>query len=250
MPFRMRPTLLTLLVLTTCVASSPDARAGSIEIQFDLSASSVSALGLIEIPPGGSILTASATAVFSADVASSAGPGTIVPGRALLETLVLSGTVDAPLLGEVTLQGGFLVSLLQPVFATLTSGLGQASLIGPLLALAQVDLDCIGNEIVCEGIAGLVGGGLPLSLDTPLVFSPAAPIQLDNLNTPDAGFSQVFTLSLGGIGASVEFVGQEVGRSFSHDPVPEPAAWLLALGAAAVVRGFGGRWRRSRPSGL
>lgn len=208
--------------------SAAEARAGTIELEFDFSGSTISLLGnLFTVPPNGSI--GSGSAQISVPGGGIASPS---PGLASLASFTLAATLDAPLTGA-NLDASAAVSQPAPAQGVLLPGLSTLVLIPPPLQ-ASGTLDCAG--IAC----GIVASALQVVF--PFVFSGSIPIgtlMLGNLGVSGAATATALVpFSLDGLTGELQLVGTEVSRSFSA--VPEPStALLLAAGLAFTALGAG-----------
>lgn len=207
--------LLALLVLAPLAG-----RADMIEIEFDLTGSSVSAVGgLINVPPDGMITAASATIAVpgSGSVTASAGP-------ASLRSLILDLTVDASVFGS-TVMGGATATQFAPAFGTLTGGLGVLSLTQSLFVEATGAFDCSG--LLCGAI-----GTFPATFNGTQTFQPPLGLGVSGLGTAGAAqLAGTITLSLAGQTAVLSIVGAETSRTF----VPEPSHLVQLAAAGALV---------------
>ena len=222
---RIAPLLLGMGLLLGLAAPS---QAGQVLIGFDFSGSTISVLGgAINIPPDGSITSASAT--LHAQSAGTAPTLLVAPGSAALANLTLAATVNANVFGNV-ITGGVGANGLAPAAGSLTAGLNNA-IFGGSLALTGL--------INCAG-AGCTVLGLPTSLTgTQYVAFGSVPIGSIN-NVGNATMNGLFSLTIGGFTAVLNLVGTEVSRTF----VPEPNTFgLVALGMAGLA---GARARRRR----
>lgn len=205
-------TLLSLLALLPLAG-----QADEIEIELDLTGSSVSAVGgEILIPPEGSITAASATLIVpgSGSVTASSGP-------ASLRDLVLDLTVDATVFGLADITGTVTATQLGTGFGTLSAGLGAFNLTQSLFVEATGFIDCAGFG------CGLVGT-FPATFNGTQTFAPPLSIGVGGLGT--AGSATVMgslLLDLAGQSAILTLVGAETSRTF----VPEPSH-LLQLAVA------------------
>lgn len=207
-----------LLLLLT----APSAWAGSIHIDFDLTGSSASLLGgLLQLPPDGSITSASARVTVPGASLTEA-----TSGSAQLSSLQLAATIDATVGGSVGIAGDF---------TAVQTGAGLGNLAGDLATLDiasilfEIDgtLDCVGGQCVALGT-------FPVSVtDSLVLFINLDPFVIGGLDTVGGGtLSGALAFNLGGNEGVATLVGQESGRSF----VPEPASGMLVgFGLLAAV---------------
>jgi len=212
---RLAP-LLSLLVLLPLAGGADE-----IEIDFDLTGSSVSAVGgQILIPPEGTITAASAKLIVpgTGSVTASSGP-------ASLRSLVLDLTVDATVAGLADVTGTVTASQLGTGFGTLSAGLGAFNLTQSLFVEATGFIDCAGFG------CGFVGT-FPATFNGTQTFPPPLSIAVGGLGT--AGAATVMgslLLDLAGQTAVLTLVGAETARTF----VPEPSRLLQLAAAGGLV---------------
>ena len=206
--------LLLSLLLTPCVS-----RAGTIFIDFQISGSTVHALGgLLVVPPDGSITGGTLTlAVPGTDIS------TPMAGAAEVAGLTLSADFAKALFG-VTLSGTFGMVQQGPAAATL--GSDRASLAVPLLTSAVM------VHVECSGANCALLGTFPLDQSDTGSFANTQ-LTLEDLVQP--GMASVFGSIESAPGQPlVDISGKETGR---HFVVPEPATGTLALvGLAGLAR--------------
>jgi len=204
-------------------------RADMIQIDFDLGASTITALGgAIVIPPDGSIGAASATILVP-------GTGAVTPslGAGSITGLTLSNiTVNGTVLGLATITGpATAAQLTVPALGTLAS-LGKFVMTGNMLVMATGTFQCVGNALVC--------GGFPISFSGTQTVNGPVTINIGSISVSGAATATGnLSLSLGGQAAILGLVGQEVSRTF----IPEPTR-VAGLAAAAVLLGGLVWWRR------
>jgi hypothetical protein len=204
-------------------------RADMIQIDFDLGATTISALGgAIVIPPEGSIGAASASIRVPGVVT-----GTVSSGPGSITGLTFSNvTVDGTVLGAATITGPATAAQLAPAPGTLAS-LGRFVMTGNMLLQATGTFQCVGNAILCDGF--------PVSFSGTQTVGGPVTLNFGSLGVSGAAtVTGVLTLSLGGLVATFDLVGQEVSRSY----VPEPPR-VAGLAAAFVLLG-GLLWLRRR----
>lgn len=223
--------LFYLLALASALSlAASTARADMIQIDFDLGASTISALGgAIVVPPDGSIGAASAT-IFVPGMPS----GTVSLGAASVSGLTISTiSVNGTVGGVATITGPATAAQVgSPALGTLAS-LGQLVLTNPMFMVATGIFQCTGNPFICAAF--------PLSFSGTQTINAPVTINIGNINSPgNATATGSIVLSLGGQVATLNLVGQEVSRMY----VPEPGR-VLQLGAAAALL-VGLVWYRRR----
>ncbi len=226
----MRRALLATLLLAMSVGSQ--AKADVVDIDFDFSNSVISALnGSLLIPPAGSINSSSATFRFDAAPTLSL----VTAGPASLQNLTIDATVDALIGGVVAVDGTIAGSQVGGVAGTLTGGLGQVVFGGNLALDLSVFLNC-SPAILCAGV-----GTFPISITGTQTIGALATIPINSINNiGNATISASIVITLGGVPATLQLVGNEVARQ----QVPEPnTAALVGLGALALS---GAGWVRRR----
>ena len=187
------------------------------------SGSAISILGgAIQIPPDGSITSASALLV--AQSAGTAPTLQVAPGTAKLWNLTLAATINATVGGNVV-TGGITANALNAAAGSLTAGLNNAALNDPGFALS------LNGMINCAG-AGCTVLGLPVTFSGGQVLNlGSVPIGSIN-NVGNATMNGLFSLTIGGFTAVLNLVGTEVGRTY----VPEPNTFgLVAAGMAGIA---------------
>jgi len=196
------------------------ARADAIEIEFDLTGSTISAVGgLINIPPDGTINAASMKLRVSGS-----GSLTPLPGPASIRSLGLDVTVFAPLL-SATVTGFVMATQNGMAHGTLSALLGKFNLTDSLLVDASGLFDCTG------ALCGLFGT-FPISINGTQTITPPFGLTLNGLSTLGGAVAAgALALSLASQTAVVNLAGVEVARTF----IPEPSRVLQLAAAAALV---------------
>lgn len=215
------------LTLVVCLLAgfADSARAVPIAIQFDFSGSSVSMLnGLVQIPPDGSINSASGTLVVNG-----AGLATLSAGPASLQGFNLSATVNAVTFGN-TITGNPSVTQIGAAGGTLTPGLAQVVFGAPMQIALGGALGCTGPSCAILSLPAVLTGTQLLNL---------AALPIANLAVLGNAFiDATYAITFNGMTGSLHLVGAEVSRVV----VPEPqTAGLLALGVFALAG-----WRAAR----
>jgi hypothetical protein len=217
---RFAPLLFTLML----IGPGSLAQAATINIDFDLSASSVSILGgIVDVPPDGQFTIASAKLVVEGAGISTPQAG----GQVTLWNLRLKGTISADILGQALITGNFNnVALNQPV-GTLSAGLTNVAFPGSLVLGMNSNLACTGAG--CASIASF-----PLALTGPSTLSVLGTLPVAGLsNSGAAAFSASFSVSISGYTMLVSLVGQEISREYAQIPEPNTIG-LLAMGLAGL----------------
>jgi len=230
---RFARTFALVICVLLAVSAARSARAGTIQIEFDLSASVVSILGgILTIPPDGSIPASSATVTIQGS--SIANPQA---GAAALSNLDLAATVNGTVGGVVTLTGGFTGTQVGVANGALTGGLAN-------LVIGTLTLDLTGL-INCTpaGTCALLGT-FPITIMSITPITGVGSIGVGGLGTFGNGtLNAILSVTIGGNSAVINLVGQEVGRTFTPT-VPEPTTFaLFGLGMLGLA-GMG--WRRNR----
>ena len=107
------PILVALFLLATGTAT---AHAATVTIAFDLSGSTIQILGgAITVPPDGTIVSASSTAVFSAS-----GLTSVLAGPARLRSVTIDATLAGTITGSVSITGSIFANQVGSALGTLT----------------------------------------------------------------------------------------------------------------------------------
>jgi hypothetical protein len=209
------------LVLLLATSS---AGAGSIEIEFDLTGSSVSLLGgILLVPPDGQVTHAHVTlSVTGSDITTPA------VGVARVRDLDVGATIDGTVGNSVLITGDFVAERSAGGTGSLASDLTTLSLTSLTLTLDGM-LDCTGSQCIALGT-------FPVSV----VGVPVQPSSLDPWVVHGLGIQGAGTLTatlpfdLGGNAVLADLSGVETTRRF----VPEPSATLLAAAALMTLAGL------------
>lgn len=219
-------------LLVALVLLPSAAHAGEIEINFDLTGTSVSALGgALSIPPAGTISAASWKITVP-------GTGSVTPsgGAATFESLTIDATIGTNILGaSIT---GFLVA------SQVGTGMGT---LNPALSLLQIqpvfflDVDIFAD---CSGFGCIfLPDVFPISLNGTQTLNTVLGVAASGLSTlGNAMLSGTLTFTFNTITATVMLVGTEVSRTFL--PEPTQLVQLGAGGLALLALGLVSRRRR------
>ena len=239
-----------ILVLAGALVLSTSATADTVEIEFDFSDSIMSFLGLITIPPDGTIHSMSATTILPA-VQTGGGATSVQTGSAQLKGLMVDMTLSAAVGLGTLITGPVIVSQVGTSTGPFTNtqsvmfgGTGTGTGLGMSLYV-DAYLRCVG--LFC----GLIGD-FPVSSMGP---NPAPPgqtftITLASLNTPGAAnVGGTMPISIppettagNPFTGTVFLAGNEVSRTF----VPEPSSFAQLTSGVVVLAGLSRRRRRSR----
>jgi hypothetical protein len=222
--------ILPLLALSCLLAVQ--ARADQFAIQFDFSGSSLSLLGgLLQIPPDGSITSASGQLNVGA-----AGLATPIPGGLFaLQNFTAAAMVNAVTFGN-TITGNVALNQVGPaVHGVLSAGLGNVVFAGTMHISQSGALNCAGPS------CGILS--LPAAL-TGVQFVQLGSMPIANLAAiGNALISGTFPITIAGFTGQLHLVGTEVSRVM----VPEPgSAGLVAFGLAGLAAWRGRRLLRTR----
>lgn len=223
----MRP--LRVLLFLTAVAwlgAATPCLAGTIWIDFDLSGSSVSIPPDVDVPPGGTLLPgATLTLMLRGDVPADEMSGTVLPGAAVVEGLVVEVDVDAATLIDASMSGDVAVTQFGPAEGSLAGDLSTLSIDSIFLELIAF-IDCSGSDC---GVFGV----FPVDIEI-AQFLPAQTLTVSDANTPGgATISGLIDISFAAFQMSVDLQGTETSRAFV---VPEPGTALLVLAGLAALR--------------
>ena len=211
--------------------TAPSAGAGSIEIEFDLTGSSVSLLGgILELPPDGQVTHAHVTlSVTGSDITTPAA------GVAGVSHLDVDATIDGTVGNSVLITGDFVAEQSAGGTGSLASDLTTLSLTSLTLSLDGT-LDCIGSQCIALGTFPVSVVGVPVqpsSLD---------PFVVHGLDIEGAGtLTATLPFDLGGNAVLADLSGVETTRRF----VPE-ADTAAFVGVGLLVARSLRRRRRTR----
>jgi len=241
------------LVLACALVLSTSAMADTVEIEFDFSSSTMSFLGLITIPPDGTIHSMAATTVLPA--AGGEGATSIQTGSALLKSLMVDMTLNAQvglgtlitgpvIVSQVGTSTGPLTNTQSIMFGGTGTGTGTGTALGMSLFVSAY-LQCFG--LFC----GLIGD-FPVSImgTNPPPPGQAFTITLAGLNTPGSGYvGGTMPISIppeyttgSPFTGTVLLTGNEVSRTY----VPEPGSLAQMLSGVVALAGLSLRRRRGR----
>jgi hypothetical protein len=244
------------LLLTCVLASSTSARADTVEIDFDFGTSTMSFLGLINIPPDGTINSMGATTILPA-IKTVGSATSVQTGNAHLRSLTVDMTVNAAVGLGTVITGPVIVSQVGTSIGTLTNtqtvmfggpGTGTGTGTGTALGMSLY----VNAYLNCFGLFCGLFGDFPISIMGTDPPPPAVPftIFLGSLNTPGAAnVSGSMPISLppettGGspFTGTVFVTGNEVSRTY----VPEPGSLAQLICGATALAGLSRRRRRGR----
>jgi len=235
-----------ILFLACTLGLTASARADTVEIDYDFSDSTMSFVGLIDIPPGGTIMSMGATTVLPA-IKTAGGATSVQTGSAQLKSLTVDMTISdgAPFIAFVT--GNVIVSQVGTSTGPFTNtrtvmfgGPGTGTTAG-LSLFVSAHLNCFG--LGCAGV-----GDFPISVvrTQPPPPGQAFSIFLGHLNTPGAAtVSGTLPVSIppettsgDPVTGTVFLTGTEISRTY-HVPEPGSLAQLIpgVIGLAGVSRG-------------
>ncbi len=212
--------LWTAVAAVALVGTAPPARAGQLTIEFDFTSSVVS-LGMVSIPPDGSLTAASATLTLPAS-----GSATVSAGPVRLESFLVAGTIDffTGFLNLTHITGSFTMSLNG-------TGLGTFNATSDTALITRDFRAFLGLRLDCSGI--LLCGNFPISANGSGTLNNTFPFAIQNVSVPGAAsIATTLTVTLNGGGTAMfDIQGIEVSRTF----VPEPDRLaLLGAGVAAL----------------
>ena len=185
--------------------------------------------GIVQIPPDGSINSASGGLVVSA-----LGAATPIAGPAALQGFGMAATVNALTFGNTITGNPSITQIGGPVPGALTPGFAQVIFAGPMqIALAGV-LNCSGPSCAILSLPKALTGTQYLNI---------AALPIGNLASIGNAFvNGTLATPCAGLTGSLHLVGTEVSRVYT--PVPEPHTGALL--AAGLVGLAGWRARRAR----
>jgi hypothetical protein len=242
------------LVLVCALVLSTTASADTVEIEFDFGNSVMSFLGLITIPPDGTINDMGATTILPA-IQTGNGATSVQTGSALLKSLMVDMTLDAfvglfgtritgpVIVSQVGTSTGPFTNTQTIMFGGTGNGTGTGNGSIGMSLFVSAHLECVG--LFCGVI-----GNFPVSIvgTNPPPPGQAFTISLAGLNTPGAG-------SVGGtmpisippetengspFTGTVFLDGNEVSRTY----VPEPGALVQLIAGAIALAGLSLRSKR------
>jgi hypothetical protein len=201
--------------------AAPALRAGTVEVEFDLTGSTLSALGgHINVPPDGTITSGMVRMRM---------PGTgltaVSPGPARISAFSLGLTVDALLSG----------ALVTGTASMTQNGVANGSLTTALVYLAATSPFRVSatGTFECTGVGCAAFGTFPVTFNGIQTIGPPASFALGSLHAAGQATARgTLLMMLGSHTAVLGVVGNEISRTF----VPEPGwPWHAALLAGSLV---------------
>jgi hypothetical protein len=244
------------LVLSCVLVLSTSAQADTVEIDFDFSNSTMSFLGTITIPPGGTINTMGATTILPA-VKTGGGGTSVQTGSALLKDLTVDMTISdgipfiafvtgSVIVSQVGTSTGPFTNTQTVMFGGTGNGTGTAN--GTALGMSLF----VDAFLQCAGLGCGAVGNFPIDISgtNPPPPGQAFTITLTGLNTPGAAsVGGTIPVSLPPDTANgtpttgtIFLMGTEVSRTY----VPEPGSLAQLIPGAAALAGLSRRRRQSR----
>jgi hypothetical protein len=205
------------LVLSCWLAAG--ASAGTLTVNFDFSGSSVEMLGgLVNIPPQGSIQSASGAIDVSA-----LGSATAVAGPGVFRNFQMALTINASVLGNVITGNAAILQLTAGVPGLLNGGLNLLVPSAVMQIQQNGTIGCTGPSCAILSLPTTINGTQALSI---------AALPIANLNSiGNAAVNGSFDITFAGFTGVLHLVGTEVSRSWV---VPEPNSFAL-IGMGLVM---------------
>lgn len=213
--------LAAVALFSSLLLSAPMLRAGTVEVEFDLTGSTLSALGgNINVPPDGTITSGSMRMRLSG-----VGSMTVSPGPASFAAFSLGLTVDALLSGALV-TGAASMTQNGVADGSLTTALVHMAATSPFRVSATGSFDCAG--VGCSAL-----GSFPVTFNGIQTIGPPVTFALGSIDTPgQATASGTLLMMLGTHTAVLGVVGNEISRTF----VPEPDwPWHAAVLVGSLV---------------
>jgi hypothetical protein len=211
-----------LSVLLSCWLGA-GAQAGTLTVNFDFTGSSISVLGgVINIPPQGSIQSASGTLDLSA-----LGSATAIAGPASLRDFQMALTINALVFGNTITGNAAITQIGGALGGTLNGALNAFNAGGPMQINQSANIGCTGPNCAILGLPTTINGTQPLTI---------AALPIANLNSiGNALVDGTFDITFAGFTGVLHLVGTEVSRSFV---VPEPNSLALIGMGMAMIAGW------------
>ena len=209
--------VLSILLSCSLVAG---AQAGTLTVNFDFTGSSLSVLGgTINIPPQGSIQTASGTVDVNA-----LGSATAIAGPAAFRDFQMALTINALVFGNTITGNAAITQIGGPLAGVLNAGLSAINAGAPMQIQQAATIGCTGPNCAILGLPTTINGTQPLTL---------AALPIANLNSiGNAVVDGTFDITFAGFTGVLHLVGTEVSRSY----IPEPNSLaLVGLGMALLA---------------
>jgi hypothetical protein len=221
MGFSVHRSLTAAAALVSLLLAAPALRAGTIEIEFDLTGSTLSALGgHINVPPDGTITSGIVRMRVPGVGSMSASPG---PAR--FSAFSLGLTVDALLSGALV-TGSASMNQNGVAHGSLTTAFVYLTATSPFLVSAT-------GSFQCTGIDCAAFGTFPVTFNGIQTVGPPAAFALGSINVPGQARARgTLLMMLGTHTAVLGVVGSEISRTF----VPEPSwPWQAAVLAGCIA---------------
>ncbi|MDH5306479.1 MAG: hypothetical protein OEW02_04805 [Myxococcales bacterium] len=217
----MHRSLAACAIVAALLLAATRTRAGEIEIEFDLTGSSLSALGgLINVPPDGAITSGTARIRVPG-----AGAMTASAGPARLSDFALGLDVNADTGGAVV-TGSAAMAQNGVASGTFTGMFTHLALTKPFPMLAT-------GSFPCSGAGCTALGSFPLTFNGAQTIAPPVNFTLGKIGTPGQATAKgTLLMKLGTHTAVLAVAGSEVSRTY----LPEPGwPWHAALVVASLL---------------
>jgi len=244
------------LILSCVLMLSTNAQADTVEIDFDFGNSIMSFLGMITIPPDGTINSMGATTILPA-VKTGGGATSVQTGSAQLKNLTVDMTLSAQvglftlitgpvIVSQVGTSTGSFTNTQTVMFGGTGNGTGTGTGTGLGMSLfVSAYLNCFG------AFCGLIGN-FPVSImgTNPPPPGQAFTVTLASLNAPGAAtVNGTMPISIppettagSPFTGTIFLEGNEVSRTY----VPEPGSLAQLIPGAVALAGLSRRRRRDR----